>query len=89
MNIVIIPKTIFNRFIAFITILLFVDLVGLFSKYYFHYDYYLIPLLDFNTERNIPTFYSACALIFGAILLFFISWLHKRSNRSYLMWVGI
>ena len=89
MNIPIKPQTIFNRLLFFITFLFIINLIGLFSKYSFEYDYYLIPLFDFNTERNIPTLYSSFALIISAVLLFVIAWTHKRFNRSYLMWSGL
>jgi hypothetical protein len=47
----------------------------------------LINLFDFNTEKNIPTFYSALALLFSSILLFLIAIYNKKYNLKYYSWI--
>ena len=47
----------------------------LWIKFRWQHDslYGLTPLFDFNREGNLPAFYSACALLFAAVLLFVIA----------------
>ncbi|MGK0488424.1 MAG: flagellar biosynthesis protein FliR, partial [Candidatus Endobugula sp.] len=40
-------------------------------------------LFDFNSERNVPTLYSSCALLLSAALLFLIGVIHKKKHESY------
>jgi len=49
----------------------------------------VINLFDFNTEKNVPTFYSSLALLFSSILLFLIALKNKKKNLTYLSWVGL
>ena len=67
------------------------NILGLISKFYFDHDYFfgLIPLFDFNIEKNIPTLYSSLILIFCSILLAFIASAHKKQKTSYIPWVGL
>lgn len=91
MNIEINPKIIFIRFLYIIFFLLFANLIGIISKFYFDHDhiYGLIPLFNFNLERNIPTLYSSFAIISCSILLGIIAYLHKRKKSSYAQWTGL
>jgi hypothetical protein len=70
---------------------LFANITGIISKFYFNHGqvYGLVPLFDFNTEANIPTFYSSLALISCSILLAFIFLAHKRQGSSYKPWRGL
>lgn len=89
MNIEINPKKTLLSFLAIITLLLIINLIGVISKYHFNYEYFLNPLFDFNTERNIPTLYSSLAIIICAVLLSSIALIHKKLNLSYIPWVGL
>ena len=51
------------------------------------YVWRLITLFDFDTEHNVPTFYSSLALLFSAILLFLIAFKNKKSNQVYFPWL--
>jgi hypothetical protein len=73
---------------AIIVFLVTANIIGIIATYYFHHGlcYGLVPLFDFNTEKNIPTFYSSYALLLAASLIGFIAWLHKKACRDYLLW---
>ena len=67
------------------------NILGIISKYFFdhHTIYGLVPLFDFDTERNTPTMYSAIALIFASVLLLYIALTHKKLKLPYIMWLGL
>ncbi len=46
-------------------------------------------MFNFNTESNIPTFYSSVALLIVSILLSIIALAHKRLDSSYFHWLGL
>ena len=83
------PRCILRSLLIFVSILLFfhicVNIVKL--NYYIddglwsNNDYVkvLINLFDFGTEKNIPTFYSALALLFSSMLLFLIALYNKKA----------
>lgn len=89
MKIEINPKKVLIGFLSIITFLLIANLIGVISKNHFNYDYFLNPLFDFDTERNIPTLYSSVAIIICSILLSIIAIIHKRQNKSFIPWVGL
>ena len=89
MNIELNPKGVFKALICFIFFLLFLNILGLISKHYFGYDtiHGLIPLIDFDTEMNIPTFYSAIAILLSSLLLALIAFEHKSQCAPYVAWL--
>ena len=91
MNLEICPKVVFKKLVCLIVILLFLNILGLISKFYFGHDhvYGLVSLFDFDTEQNIPTFYSATAILCSSLLLFFITFTHKSNGCRYLGWMGL
>lgn len=74
-----------------ILILLSINILGIVTKFYFDHDtvYGLIRLFDFDTERNIPTFFSSLVLICSSLLLFIITTLHRKNGSRYLPWLGL
>ena len=44
-------------------------------------------LFDFNQENNIPTFYSAVAILCSSIILLSIATMEKMRNSNYLYWL--
>lgn len=91
MNLDVCPKVVFKKLFCLIVVLLSLNILGLVSKFYFDHDYVyrLVPLFDLNTEKNIPTFYSAVALLVSSGLLFFIAYVHKKSGNNYFRWMGL
>jgi len=85
------PKQILKINLYLIFFLLLANILGIISKYYFDHDfiYGLIPLFDFNTEKNIPTLYSSIALLVASVLLYSIALAHKKMKSSCLMWLGL
>lgn len=65
---------------AIIIVLSVMNAVTLIVEYGFGFDYLkgFVPLFRLNAEGNIPTFYSATALLFTALLCFGIALLHRR-----------
>ena len=49
----------------------------------------LLNLFDFNSEQNIPTFYSSINLMLSALLLSFIALQRKSSGVTWLPWAGL
>lgn len=91
MSIKLFPQEILKINLFLIFFLFLANILGIISKYYFDHDfiYGLIPLFDFNTEKNIPTLYSSMALIVASILLLSISLTHKKLKSSYIAWFGL
>jgi len=91
MTLVLHPRKMLTFLLCIIGFLLFMNCAGIIAKYCFQEDFIfgLVPLFDFNTERNIPTLYSAFALLLASILLFIISYLQKKSGKKYYDWIGL
>ncbi len=91
MNLEIKPEEALKKLLYLILALLLLNILGLISKFYFEHDhvYGLVPIFDFDTEKNIPTFYSAVALLFASFLLFFITIVRKNNGLAYLGWSGL
>jgi len=91
MNFEIHPREVFVKLLCLIFALLFFNVMGVISRFYFDHDYiyWLIRLLDFDTEKSIPTLYSTLALLFASTLLSIIALTHKRNGSAYLSWLGL
>jgi hypothetical protein len=99
MNFPLNPRIIFRSLFLFIIILLVanISVIYIYMNYYIEngiwsnndYVKIVINLFDFNTEKNVPTFYSSLALLFSSILLFLIALKNKKKNLTYLSWVGL
>ena len=91
MNLDISPKGVLKNLLYFIVFLLALNTLGVISKFFFNHDsvYGLIPLFDFDTEQNIPTFYSSVALLCASILLMVIARAHQKMGSGFLGWRGL
>lgn len=91
MNMAIVPRTIFTRFLLFTFFLLIANLIVIFSQAYFVFDdvHGLTRLFNFSAEKNIPTLFSSLALALSAALLSIIATTHKRLKAPYLPWFGL
>jgi len=99
MNLTINPKLIFKSLFIFIILLLIANL----SVMYIYLNYcvnngiwnhnekvkFIVKLFDFDTEKNLPTFYSSLGLLFSSILLLLIALNNKKNNLIYLPWIGL
>lgn len=74
-----------------IIILLFMNCMGLILKFYYNFDKFFgfIPMFDFNTEQNLPTFYNALLHFFSGLILYVIAFTHKKQNVSFRPWLGL
>jgi len=77
------PRTISTALIFITFMLLLANILGLISTFYFDrpYAFGLVPLFDLNQENNIPTFYSAIAILFCSILLGLITYIQKQKKK--------
>jgi len=91
MNINLFPQKIIKINLYLIFFLLFSNLLGIVSRFYFNLDttYGLIKLFNFNMEKNIPTFYSSVALLICSVLLLSIALTHKKYKSPHFMWLGL
>ena len=85
------PRDVFTKLLYLVSILLFLNILTIISKYHFGHDvvYGLIPLFDFGQEKNIPTLYSSLALFTSSMLLSIIALCHKKNKSSYFYWLGL
>ncbi|NOY95834.1 MAG: hypothetical protein GXO81_05550 [Chlorobi bacterium] len=83
------PKTVFNKLLLVILFLLFANILGIISKFYFHHDtvFGLVQAFNFDTEYNIPTLFSFLELILSTVLLFIIAKKHKEIGSGYIYWL--
>ena len=88
MNIKLSSKTVSNLFTTIVTLLVTVHILQALLYHLAGFDY--SGFIDLDTENNLPTFYTAMALEFSAILLFLIYWQKKQSHRKEsLYWLGL
>ena len=91
MNLGLCPESVFKKLFYLIIILLFLNIFGLILKFYFDHDYIygLVPLFDFDTERNVPTLYSSFALLTTSLILLLIVSAKKKMNLPFMHWAGL
>ena len=85
------PKTIFITLLILIICLLIANLIGIVATYFFEYDDAggWVALFDFDTEKNIPTFYSSLALMLCSVLLLIIFIKQRKPGYPHLHWLGL
>jgi hypothetical protein len=49
----------------------------------------IVYFFDFDWERNLPTFYSALALLTSSILLYIIAVFHSKKRIEHIQWLGL
>jgi hypothetical protein len=92
MKIRLIPKDVLKLLLAFISLLLIINIIGIIL--YFNFEeatitWYVMRYFDFNQEGNIPAFYSAIMLLVSSVLLFLITYMEKKRGDKYLPWLGL
>lgn len=90
-------KKTYLRLLFFVIILL---LIGHFLSVYLLVDdpyilkkggFYekVVRYFNFDTEANLPTFFSSLLLLFNGLLLAFIGFAEKQNNRKFMPWLGL
>ena len=71
----------------FLTLLLF-NMAVIIIRLYFGHDnlYGLTSFFDFNSENNLPTYFSSLMLFLSSCLLSVIAVTHKSNHASYRLW---
>ena len=77
---------IFKGNLFFINLLLIGNCIVIYMNFLKIGSYKLITLFSFNDEYNIPTFYSAIALLFSSLVLFLISNILKNKSIDTYYW---
>ncbi len=77
--------------VALIFILLCANALGIVFNLFLDHDYVygLVPLFDFNSEKNIPTLFSSIILIICSALLYLMIMNNKKTKLSYIPWLGL
>ena len=91
MQITIQPNAVAKIMLSIIGVLAFMHLTQM-GLYYYIDDrdvFTWIKLLDFDYEGNLPSLYSATAILFSAMLLAVITVHNKRAQQPYKAWLGL
>ncbi len=84
------PKLIFKFLFACVIVLTFLNLVGIaFTTLGRGELMGLIPMFDFDRERNVPTLYSSANLMLSAVILGLIAVTHKANGATWVPWLGL
>ncbi len=87
------PEHVLKLFFALIFVLLFLNVVVIIFTYYINLNSIIINeyirLFDFNTETNIPTFFSSILLLICGVLLLCIVIFRKNQQAQYIAWLGL
>ena len=85
------PKKVLMGLLFIISVLLILNIMGIVSSLYFGHSsvYGLVPMFNFDKEKNIPTLYSSLALMFSGGLLWIIAMTHRKNGSEYLSWLGL
>jgi len=89
MHIVVSARKVLIVLLVIIFLLVTANVLGIYSKYWLGYDHVfgLVKFFDLNTENNAPSFYSALAIIFCAVLLAVIALSSQGLKRF--QWFGL
>lgn len=86
------PSKIFYSLLVVIAVLTGLNFIGIGITHYADLpkvEEHLVRLIDFDKERNIPSFYSALAIMLAGILLLYISAIEKKYNGKFKHWLGL
>ena len=85
------PRKILIVLLSIIGFLLFANIMGIVSRYVFDHDmvYGLVPLFNFDNEKNVPTLYSSLQFIIASLLLLIIGANHKSNGESHVFWLAL
>lgn len=91
MTITIHPRTVLKYTIAFSTLLVFMHILGLVSRFAYGYDHLkgLIPLFNLELEKNIPTVFSSFLALTCSAVLFITVKLERNNTQFKRYWAGL
>ena len=91
MNVTLSPKVVLKFLLSSVAILLVANLVVIVTYAVFDSTVggWLPEMFFFDSEQNIPTFYSAFNLMVSALLLLLIAMKHKGIGSDWLFWLGL
>ncbi|UII26407.1 hypothetical protein LVD15_24430 [Fulvivirga maritima] len=85
------PDKVLRTLITCVIVLLILSIAGNIIKYTTEYpdlEEHVIRLIDFDTEQNIPSYFSSLLLLSVSILLMYIA-RSKRTGNFYKQWLGL
>jgi hypothetical protein len=88
-HVVVQPRRVIQVLTAIALVLFLANVCGLLVAYFTGHDtvFGVVPFFDFGTEHNLPSFFSACLLLGGAVLFFLVS--RARLQPIWLFLAGI
>lgn len=91
MKIEVCPTKVAKGLSCVVAFLLVANIVGLISRLYFGHDqlHGLVPMFDFDQERNIPTLYSSFALALSAAILAMLCYGYRVHGERCHHWMGL
>jgi len=91
LNIQIRPLRVLVALVSLIGFLTLANIAVLVLKIVFDHDHVfgLVSMFDFNSEMNVPTFYSSLIIVLASILLAIIGMYRRRDNSAYKAWFGL
>lgn len=83
------PGKVVRIFVVVAVLLLLANLVGLWMIYVLGYAdvYRLAQLFDFDTEQNVPTYYSGCLFLLNVLLLLSVRQAAKILSKPSVIWL--
>lgn len=84
------PRVIMSYLLVVMVILLIANLIGVYYQQTsprVEAGALVIQYFNFNTEGNIPTFYSAILMLIAAVLLFVVALQNRRTDQAKYWWV--
>ncbi|MBL3657625.1 hypothetical protein [Fulvivirga sediminis] len=85
------PLKVLRTLITCVILLLILSIVGNIVKYTTEYpdlEEHVIRLIDFDTEQNIPSYFSSLLLLSVSVLLIYIA-RSKKASSYYKQWFGL
>ncbi|WP_117881763.1 hypothetical protein [Aureibaculum luteum] len=82
------PIKTFKLLILCILIFVTANCIVIIAKINFeYYNKFIYEILNLDQETNLPTYFSTLILFFSAFLLALISFIHKKKNNKYMLWM--
>ncbi len=82
------PTKTFKSLLLLILIIVTAGCIVVISKIYFNsYNKFIYEFFDLDHETNLPTCFSTIILFFSAFLLAIISFILKKNDKNYVLWM--
>lgn len=85
------PRRVLQVLLLSVLVLVLASLLGTSLEFFLGHDYArgFVPMFDLDTEKNVPTYFSAALLLGCGTLLLRIGLNHRKAGSTGLMWAGL